>query len=295
MTAQGRPWPELLLLGLLALLWGSSYVLIGVAVDELPPLSLIALRVAGAAAFLLVVMACRRERLPRDGRTWCMLLVQAGFNSIGAWTVLAWGQQFVDAGLAAVLNSTSPVFVLLFTALGTERQAHMELRWVGAAVGLLGVVLIVGVDALRGLGDAVIGQIACLLGAVLYAGAAIYGRRFGHLSALATATGTMLWATGVLVPAALVVDRPWTLVPSFGAITATLVLSVLCTGFALLIYFRLVRTLGSMGVASQSYLRAAVGAFLGWAILGETISAPVGAGMVAAIGGVILINWPGRR
>lgn len=87
-------------LALLALLWGSSYLFTKVAVAEIPPVSLIALRVAGAAVFLVAIMALRRERLPRDGRAWRMLLVQACFNSIAAWTILAWGQQFVAAGLS---------------------------------------------------------------------------------------------------------------------------------------------------------------------------------------------------
>ena len=283
---------ELPLLALLALLWGSSYLLIKMAVAEIPPVTLIALRVLGAAIFLLLVMGARCERLPRDARTWRMLLVQAVFNSIGAWTVLAWGQQYVESGLASVLNSTSPVFVFLITALVTRHEALNGRKLVGAVLGVLGVALIVGVDVLRGLGDQVAGQLACLVGAVLYAGAAIYGKRFNHISAIATATGTMIWASLVLVPLALVLDQPWTLTPSPTALAATVILSIVCTGVALLIYFRLVRTLGSMGVASQSYLRAGIGVVLGVLLLGETFTFPVAAGLCAAIAGVALINWP---
>ncbi|MEZ5747410.1 MAG: EamA family transporter [Paracoccaceae bacterium] len=290
----GKLRTELPLLALLALLWGSSYLFIKLAVAEIPPVTLIALRVLGAAAFLIIVMAVRAEKLPRDGRTWWMLLLQAVFNSIGAWTVLAWGQQFVDAGLASVLNSTSPIFVFLITALVTRHEVLGGRKLVGAVLGLLGVVLIVGLDALRGLGDQVAGQIACLVGAALYAGAAIYGKRFGHISPVATAAGTMIWASAVLVPLALVLDRPWTLMPSPTAIAATGVLSIACTGVALLIYFRLVRTLGSMGVASQSYLRAGIGVLLGLAFLGESFTLPVGIGLAAAVLGVALINWPSR-
>lgn len=290
----GKLRTELPLLALLALLWGSSYLFIKLAVAEIPPVTLIAFRVLGAAAFLMIVMAVRAEKLPRDGRTWRMLLLQAVFNSIGAWTVLAWGQQFVDSGLASVLNSTSPIFVFLITALVTRHEVLGGRKLVGAVLGLLGVVLIVGVDALRGLGDQVAGQLACLLGAALYAGAAIYGKRFGHISAVATAAGTMIWASTVLVPLALVLDRPWTLTPSATAIAATGVLSIACTGVALLIYFRLVRTLGSMGVASQSYLRAGIGVLLGLVFLGESFTLPVGLGLAAAISGVALINWPSR-
>ena len=285
---------ELLLLGLLALLWGSSYLFIKVAVAEIPPITLIALRVLGAATFLMIVMRLRAESLPRDRRTWRMLLVQAFFNSIGAWTVLAWGQQFVGAGLASVLNSTSPIFVILMIACVTRHEGLGGRKLLGAAIGVIGVVLVVGVDVLNGLGEQVAGQVACLIGAALYAGAAIYGKRFGHLSAVTTAAGTMIWASAVLVPAAWVLERPWTLSPGFAAIAATFVLSVLCTGLALLIYFRLVRTLGSMGVASQSYLRAGIGVILGMVFLGETFTFPIALGLVIAVAGVALINLPQR-
>jgi drug/metabolite transporter (DMT)-like permease len=286
---------ELALLALLALLWGSSYLFLKVAVAEIPPITLIAMRVAGAAAFLLIVMRARNERLPRDAGTWRMLYLQAIFNSIGSWTVLAWGQQYVDASLASVLNSTSPIFVFLFTALVTRHEPLGGRRLFGALVGFAGVVLIVGLDALRGLGTQVAGQLACLLGAALYACAAIYGKRFSHIPAVATATGTMICATATLVPLAFVVERPWAMHPSAIALTATAVLSVLCTGVALLLYFRLVRTIGSMGVASQSYLRAGVGVVLGVMLLGETIALPAAIGIAAAIIGVALINWPARK
>lgn len=285
---------ELPLLGLLAVLWGASYLFTKVAVAEIPPLTLIALRVLGAALFLGVVMVWHSDSLPRDRRTWGMLLVQSVLNSIGAWTVLAWGQQYVDASLASVLNSTSPIFVFAITALVTRHEALNGRKLLGAVLGVAGVSLIVGFDALRGLGTQVAGQLACLTGAALYAGAAIYGKRFGHISAVTTAAGTMIWASVVLIPLALVVDQPWDLSPSSKAIAAVLVLSVFCTGVALLLYFRLVRSLGSMGVASQSYLRAGIGVILGMVFLGESLSVPVAIGLGAAIIGVALINWPQR-
>jgi len=282
---------EISLLLLLALFWGSSYLFLKVAVAEIPPLTLIAARVGGAALFLLIVLRFRKERLPNEGRTWRMLGVQSFLNSIGAWTLLAWGQQHVDAGLASVLNSTSPIFVFLFTVLVTRHEAIGAAKVTGAVIGICGVTLIVGIDALQGLGASVAGQLACLLSAALYAGAAIYGRHFGHLGACATAAGTMLWGVAVLVPLALVFDRPWTLSPSLAAIAATAMLSIFCTGVALMLYFRLVRTLGSLGVASQAYMRAGFGVVLGMMFLGETMSFTVAAGLAAAILGVALINW----
>ena len=114
------------------------------------------------------------------------------------------------------------------------------------------------------------------------------------VGATATAAGTMIAAAIVLIPLAVIIDQPWTLSPSPRAIAATLALSIMCTGVALLLYFRLMQTLGSLGVASQAYLRAGVGVMLGIVVLGETLSLTVALGLGAAIGGVALINWPGR-
>lgn len=295
MTDENPPFGlEIALLALLAGLWGSSYLFVKVALVDIPPITLIAARVTIAAAFLLAAVAWRGERFPRDARTWRMLLVQAVMNSIGAWTLLAWGQQFIDSGLASVLNSTSPIFVFFITALVTRHEPVGILKLLGACLGMVGVALIVGVDVLKGLGQQVAGQFAALSGALLYAGAAIYGKRFSRLPATVTAAGTMIWAAVVLVPASLFLEKPWTLNPSGTALLAAATLGVLCTGAALLIYFRLVHTLGSMGVASQSYMRAGIGVMLGVMFLGERITPVVGIGLVAAIAGVIAINLPRR-
>lgn len=286
---------ELCFLALLALLWGSSYLFIKVAVDEIPPITLIATRVSVACIFLIVILHLKKEALPRDRKTWGMLFVQSFFNSIGAWTILAWGQQYIDSGLASVLNSTSPIFVFLFTFLFTRHEATTFLKLFGAFLGLSGVVLIVGVDVLSGLGDQVFGQLAALTGAILYAFAAIYGKKFSHLSATATAVSTMVWASIILIPLSLIIDHPWTLRPSLEALFALMALSIFCTGIALLLYFRLLQTLGSMGVASQAYLRAGIGVLLGMLFLNEEITLVIGIGLIAAILGVAAINAPKRK
>ncbi len=285
---------ESALLCLLALLWGSSYLLIKVAVETIPPITLIATRVFIAAIFLSAIVIWKGERLPRDGKTWRLLLVQSFLTSIGAWTVLAWGQQFVDSALASVLNSTSPVFVFLITFFFTRHETTSWLKLFGACMGVVGVSLIVGADALQGLGQQVLAQLAVLSGAVMYAGAAIFGKRFTHLTPLMTATCTMIWASVFLVPLSLVIDEPWTLAPSTLSMTAAVTLALLGTGVALLIYFRLLRTLGSLGTTSQSYLRAGVGVALGVIVLGEHITPVIGAGIAAALIGVIAINFPKR-
>lgn len=284
---------EFALLGLLALLWGSSYALIRVALESFPPVTLIAIRVSVATVFILALVAWRGERLPRDAATWGRLLVQSLLNSVGAWLVLAWGQQHVESGLAGVLNSTSPIFVFLIASALSGRVGEMS-KLAGAVLGLGGVVLIVGAGALEGLGKNVLAELAVLSGAMMYGGAAIYGRRFAHLPPTVTAAGTMIWASVILCPLSIVVDRPWTLAVSDASLAAALTLGVVCTGLALLIYFRLVVTIGSMGVASQAYLRAGISVVLGMAVFGESFRPEIAAGLVLAVAGVAMINWPRR-
>jgi drug/metabolite transporter (DMT)-like permease len=281
---------ELSLLGLLAGLWGSSYLFTKVALATIPPATLVTMRVAVAAVFLLIVMGRQGAHLPSDGATWRLLFVQALLNSVVSWTLLAWGQQYVDSGLAGVLNSTSPIFVICIALLVTRHEHVSGRRLAGAALSLFGVMLTVGLDIMRGFGREAIAQLAVLVGAMLYAGAAIHGRRLSHLSPAVTAAGTMIVASLCLAPASLLLDRPWTLSPSPDSLLAAIVLAVFCTACALLLYFRLVRTLGPLGVASQSYLRAGVSVLLGMVVLGERVTPEIAFGLAAIIAAVVAIN-----
>jgi len=297
-----NPRLEYALLAVLAGLWGSSYLLIKLALASIPPVTLIAMRVTIAAIVLSTVMRVRGEHLPSNRADWRALFVQSLLNSSIAWLVLAWGQQFVPSGTAGVLNSTSPLFVLLI-ALAMQHvwqrtrpatSATTPRKTAGVALGLVGVVLVIGVDALQGLGQQAFAQSAILFGAFLYACAAIAGQRLAHLPSLTTACGTMICAAVTLVPISLAVDRPWLLEPSARSLVAAGTLGILCTGVALIIYFRLIKTLGAMGVASQSYLRAGFSVLLGFVVLGEQPPPSVLAGLVVTIVGVALIIWPTR-
>lgn len=292
---QPHPSVEYALLLLLALLWGSSYMFVKIGVETIPPFTLITLRVGIAAIMLVGIVIWRKEKVPTDPATLLQLLLQAFLNSFGAWTIVAWGQQYVESSLATVLNSTSPLFVFLITFFFTRHESTNVLKLIGAGLGITGVVLIVGTDALQGLGQQVGAQLAILFAAFMYGCAAIYGKRFSHLSPTVIAATAMVLATCAMIPLSLAFDRPWTIVPSAKSVMAAVALGILCTGVALMLYFRLLRTLGSMGVASQGYLRVGVGVLLGIFILDETITPVIAAGIAAAVIGVILINLPARR
>ncbi|WP_269581343.1 DMT family transporter [Roseibium sp. Sym1] len=287
---------ELALLGVLALLWGSSYMWISLALPSFPPATLIALRVGLASLVLLAILAARGLRLPGDSRSWRLFFVQSLVNSTGPWLMLAWGQQYAGTAVSSVLNSTSPLWVFAFSFLllqSGQRPGTRQLA--GALLGFGGIVLIVGVGALEDIGRNLVPQLVVLLGAALYGIAALRGPLFTAYPPLVTATGTLMCASLVLVPLSLVTDRPWDLAPDLTGILSVLMLSVACTALAFLIYFRLLSTLGAMGTASQAYLRSGIGVFLGVVFLSESLDLETFAGICLAIFGVVLINWPVKR
>lgn len=287
---------EYTLLGCLALLWGSSYMWIALALPTIPPTTLIAIRVALASVLLLAIMAFWGIRLPLDARSWRLFMVQSLVNSTGPWMLLAWGQQYAGTAVSSVLNSTSPLWVFAFSFVLLQSGNRPGARQLaGALLGFAGIVLIVGTGALDDLGQNLLPQLAVLLSAVLYGFAALRGRLFAGMHPIVPASGTLLCSALVLVPASLIVDSPWQLEPSLMGFGAAIFLGTACTALAFLIYFRLLSTLGAMGTASQAYLRSGVGVFLGVVFLSETLDIETFVGICLAILGVVLINWPKRR
>jgi drug/metabolite transporter (DMT)-like permease len=290
-AALGRNGPRLMtfeyvLLLVLATLWGASYSLIKVGVETIPPVTLIAARTLIAAALLLAIVHWRGLRFPRDGVTWRRFLVQACLNSAIPFTLIAWGERWVDAGPATVLNSTSPIFVFLLTAAITRHEPVTMRKLLGVASGMAGVCLIVGAQALSGFGEQLLAPLAIVAATVCYAGAAIFGKTFKDLDPILPAAGSLICGGAILLPASLVIDQPWTLMPSCDSLLALIGLSVFSTALALVIYFRLVHTLGSVGVTSQAYLRVPIGVAIGVVFLGEQLTVVAILGLACVVVGV---------
>jgi drug/metabolite transporter (DMT)-like permease len=295
---EGRPpnvAKELALLLLLATLWGGSYTFIKLGVATIPPITLIAARTAIAGVLLVVIMRWRGIKLPVDAATWRRFLFQACLNSAIPWTLIAWGERFLDAGLATILNSTSPIFTFLLTAAITHHEALTGRKLFGMLAGIFGICLIVGVQALSGLGEQLTAQVATVLATICYAGAAIFSRSFKGLDPMVPAAGSLLAGAAILIPLSLVVDRPWTLAPSASSLLALLGLAVFSTAAAFVIYFRLIQTLGSVGTTAQAYLRVPIGVALGVLFLGESVTSTAWIGLACVVAGVAAMTIPARR
>ncbi|WP_313618065.1 EamA family transporter [Agrobacterium sp.] len=295
MTTQNTMLRELALLAVLATLWGASYTFIKAGVETIPPITLIAARTLIAGLVLLAVLYLRGVRLPTDKAVWKRFVIQACLNSAVPFTLIAWAEQSIDAGLAVILNSTTPIFTLLLTAFVTRHESVTGRKLFGIMVGMAGTCLIIGVQALTGLGQALWAQLAVIFATICYAGAAIFGKGFKGFDPMIPATGSLISGAAILVPISLVVDQPWTLQPSMSSLLALLGLSVFSTALAFIIYFRLMQTLGSVGATSQAYLRVPVGVVIGMIFLGEMPDASAWAGMLCVLVGVIAMTLPARQ
>jgi drug/metabolite transporter (DMT)-like permease len=286
---------ELLLLLLLSTLWGASYSFIKIGVATIPPITFIAARTLIAGMILVTLIRWRGLRLPTEATTWRRFLFQACLNSVIPFTLIAWAQQTTDAALATILNSTSPIFVFLLTVLITRHEAVTARKLFGVGAGIAGICLIVGLQGLGGLGQELWAQLAIVAATICYAGAAIFGRHFKELDPIMPAAGSMLCGTALLIPACLVTEQPWTLVPSLESVLALLALSVFSTALAFVIYFRLIQTLGPVGTTAQAYLRVPIGVAIGVVFLDENLASTAWIGLLCVVAGVVAMTIPASK
>ncbi|MBZ9600818.1 DMT family transporter [Phyllobacterium chamaecytisi] len=299
MTTSTLPAPslakEIALLAVLATLWGASYTFIKIGVETIPPVTFIAARTLIAGGLLLAIIKLRGLSLPRDPVIWKRFFIQACINSVVPFTLIAWAELTVNAGLATILNSTTPIFTFLLTVLITRHEAVTARKLFGVVAGVIGISLIIGLEAFHGVGKEVIAQLAIVAATISYAAAAIFGRGFKGLDPMMPAAGSLLCGAVLLIPVSLVIDQPWTIVPSTHSILALLGLSIFSTALAFVIYFRLIHTLGSVSTTSQAYLRVPIGVGIGVLFLGESLNPTAWIGLVCVIAGVAAMTLPTRR
>jgi drug/metabolite transporter (DMT)-like permease len=280
----------LLLIGL-SLLWGGSFFFAKIAVLELPPLTVALGRVAIAAAILLTLARATGVALPASLSDWRPYALMGLLNNVIPFTLLFWGQTHIPSGLAAILNATTPLFTVLVAHVATADEKLTGARLAGLAAGLIGVVVMIGPDVLRDLGANVLAQLACLLAAISYAFAGVYGRRFRGEPTLRVAAGQLTASSVILVLPVALIDRPWMLpLPSHQAIMALVALAALSTALGYLIFFRILARAGATNVALVTFLIPVSAILLGTLVLGEQLAARHLAGMAAIALGLAAID-----
>ena len=292
---------EWVMLVALSVLWGGSFFFVSVAVGSLPPFTIVVLRVGLAALALNIVVLASGLRMPAQGRVWRAFFAMGFLNNLIPFSLIVWGQAHIAGGLASILNATTPLFTVVVAHFLTTDEKMGAGRLSGVVVGFAGVVVMIGPDALGGLNVAVVAQVACLGAAMSYAFAGVFGRKFGRTSVapLITAAGQVTASTVMLLPVAMIVDRPWTLaMPSMGVCGAVVDLALLSTALAYILYFRILAAAGATNIVLVTFLIPVSAVLLGAVFLGEHLVSRHFVGMIFISLGLAAIDGrmiPSRR
>lgn len=273
------------LLVALSLVWGGSFFFAEVALAALPPFTIVLARLAVGAAGLWLLAGLTRTALPAGLRDWRDLAVMGLLNNAVPFSLIVWGQQWIDGGLASVLNATTPVFGVVAAHFLTTDERLTANRIAGVAVGVAGVAVLVGPAAPAGSGGYLAGSAAVLAAAVSYAAAGLWGRRLRHLPPVSAAAGQVGCSTLIVLPLALLLERPWTLPAPppevWGALAG---IGLLSTSLAYLLFFAIVRRAGGSNVMLVTLMIPPSAVLLGVVFLGEEVGPGqlVGMALIAA-------------
>ena len=263
-----RNWLQLLIL---SLLWGGSFFFVEVALEGLPVLTIVWFRVALAALFLALALAVTGTRFPRGAAVWGSLFVMGLLNNAVPFTLFASAQGQISGSFAAILNATTPLFTVIVAHLVTTDERAGRAKLAGIMLGFSGVLVMMSADAPRG---AWFAPALCLLAALSYGLAGIWGRRFRRLGVapLATAFGQVAASSVLLAPVWLIVDQPWVMVmPTLRVCLAVVGIAALSTALAYLIYFRLLASAGATNLSLVTFLIPVSATLLGVVFLQENL------------------------
>ncbi|WP_285961915.1 DMT family transporter [Pseudomonas tohonis] len=279
-----REWGMLVAL---SILWGGSFFFVGIAVQELPPFTIVMARIGLAAIALLALVHLMGLRMPRDPRIWLAFFGMGLLNNLIPFCLIVWGQTHIASGLASILNASTPLFSVVVAHLLTQDEKMTGRKLAGVLIGLAGVATLIGPAALSGLGDHAWAQLAVLGAALSYAFAGLFGRRFKAMGVppMITATGQISASTLLLAPVALLVDHPWTLpLPSPATWAALAGIALLSTALAYVLYFRILASAGATNLMLVTFLIPVSAILLGALVLGEQLEAKhfIGMALIAA-------------
>ncbi|MGY6534992.1 MAG: DMT family transporter [Pararhodobacter sp.] len=278
-----REWAMLLTL---AMLWGGSFFFNEIAVREVPVFTTVAVRVGLAALILLAVLRLRGEALPRRAAVWLAFAGMGLLNNAIPFSLFVWGQREVASGVASILNASTPLFTVLLAHLLTRDERLTPAKALGVAVGFVGVAVLIGPTEPGAMDVSLMAQLACVGGGLSYACAGLFGRRFRALgvSPLGAATGQVIASSLILIPLALLIDRPLAMpLPSPAALCALIGVGALSTALAYVLYFRILSAAGATNLLLVTFLIPVSAILLGTVFLGEVL-APRHLGGMALIG-----------
>lgn len=277
---------------LLGLIWGSSFAWIKIAVDEIPPATLVAWRMTLGAIGMAVLLAIIHVPWPRTLGEWLPLVVLGTINAAIPIFLISWGEQFVDSGTAAVLNSLVPIFSLVIAGLVLRVEPVTALRVAGLVLGFIGAAFLASRElALRADLSGVIGALAVVLAAISYAVGASYTKyRIGHNHRYLVAGGTLVFAAIDMWILALITDGGIVVPAQLDTVVAVVWLGILGSFVAYVLFFFLIERIGATLATMVTYMFPVVGVVIGVTLLGELLDARllIGTGLVLA--GIVVVG-----
>jgi drug/metabolite transporter (DMT)-like permease len=286
-------WRDYALLLALACCWSSTYPLTKIGLGSIPPVTFISARSLIAAAFLIAVLYFRGLRLPSDLKAWKLFAQQQTINSTIPFLMITWAQQYVAAAPTVVLASTTPIFAFLITWGITRHEPATLLKLSGAILGLAGTAVIVGLDALGGLSRDIVAEMAILLATISFACATIFGLRLSDYDPMVVAAGSLLFGGCLLLPPALIFERPWTLRPTPQALAAVATMGIFSSALGLMLFYMCLQRLGTLTTNAQGYLRIPIGVGLSVLLVGESVPPNLALGLLLVMAGVAAMTVPG--
>lgn len=282
--------------GLLGLVWGSSFLWIKIAVQEVGPFVLVAFRLLFGLAGLVVVVLARRPRLPVERRVWLMLGILGLTNTFLPFSLISWGEQYIDSAVASILNGTVPLFTLVIAHLALHDDRITPARVLGLVTGFVGVVILMirdlGPDGFHG---NLLGQGAVLLAAASYGGSAVFARRnLRQVDSMAQAFVPLIGADAAAWLMALLVESPIALPRLSITWLALAWLGLLGSCAAYLLYFYLLHNIGPTRATTVTYVFPVVGVILGVAFLHEAADWHLVLGALLIALGIGVVNWRPR-
>jgi drug/metabolite transporter (DMT)-like permease len=282
----------------LGVIWGSSFFLIKIGVEELGPLPLVSVRIGLAALLMGAFLWLSKRKLPRTRREIIALLYVGVMNTAVPFTLITWGEQDIDSGLATVLNSTVPLFTLVFAhfALSDERISIQKI--IGLGVGFVGIVLLASRNAESSSPNPLSGQVAVLAASMSYATSAIVIRRYlRRVDPFVTAGSSLIVGGVVIVTITLLTVHPLPDVAdlSTDVIAAVLTLATVNTVVAYFLFYQLFDVWGATRTTLVTYVMPPIGVTLGAIFLDETVDWKIVAGAALILTGIVAVNWHKRR
>ena len=287
---------DYLLLLLLGAVWGSSFLLIKLAVETVPPITVAAARIGIGALVLALIVMIRGRSWPRGRREWLLLFAMGVIGNAVPFSLINWGETRIDSGLTAILMSSVPLATIMLAPVFVRDEPVTPGKLLGVVFGMAGVAVLIGPGVLMGARGELLGEIAITGAALCYAVNGLVARRLPQMPVEVISAGCLLSATLAVLPASLVVDRPWQATPSTLSLAALALLGVLNTAGGYLLLFRLVVRAGAGFASLNNFLVPLFGVMWGVMLLDERPSPRAFAGLVLIFGGLAAVRlWPRRR